>query len=453
VRWKIRNYRLGGEGRSDASRIHPLAGLSLVLGIFIAAVGAWLLWSSPTTNRALASLGAVEVPIEKLPPGAQPPAAQPPTDPKPPLPATPGNAPAAGALVQLPVLQAPPTPKLDAPVVGQPRKPGEAPTQTAAATPPPAAPAGQASGQTAQPAPGAVPPGSTAVVLPNMSNTQPTAPLAPAQPLPPAPVAELVEQTPNGPLPKIAPDGRAPWQVYARPADAAEKRPRVAILVTGLGLGSEATTAAIKLHPEATLAFVPFADRLKLWVEQARGAGHEVLLAVPMEPSTYPKDDPGPQTLLTSATEADNSARLTSMLTRASGYVGVVNTAGSRFLGDPGAMKPVLTQLRQRGLLYVELRTAPQSAASTLAQALGLPFATVDRVVDSPATRAGVDLALAELETTARRKGFAIGVVNAHPAVLERLAAWYATLPQKGIVPVPVSAVAAPSGSGTVASN
>ncbi|MDB5368192.1 MAG: divergent polysaccharide deacetylase family protein [Rhodospirillales bacterium] len=435
MRWRIRKHKLGGEGRSDGPRIHPLAGLSLVLAILVGGTAAWLLWAAPATNRQLASLGAVEVPIEKLPPGAQPDHM---------LPPTPAGAPVVAALVQPAPLQTPPVPKLDVPVLGQPRRTAE--VQPEAAPPPGAAPA-----PATTTAPG-TPPGSIQVTVPTMSNVQTASVLPPAAPLPAAPVAELVEQTPAGPLPKIGADGRAPWRVYGRPADTAEKRPRVAIVVTGLGLGNEATQAAIKLNAEATLAFAPFADRLKLWVEQARGAGHEVLLSVPMEPNTYPKDDPGPQTLLTSATETDNTARLTSMLTRASGYVGIINSSGSRFQGDTGAMKPILTQLRQRGLLYVELRTATQSAAPPLAAALGLPYANVDRVLDSPATRAAVDLALAELEGTARHKGFAIGVISPHPAALERLAAWFATLPQKGIVAVPVSAVAAPAGPAPVAS-
>ncbi|GIL39591.1 divergent polysaccharide deacetylase family protein [Roseiterribacter gracilis] len=425
-----------------------MAGLSLVLLIFISGVAAWLLWASPTTNRQLASLGAVEVAIEKLPPGAKPDTG--------PL-GAPDKAPAVGALVELPVLQPPPVPKLDVTPVGPQRKTADAtPAATPGTTPPAGTPPAPGTNAPATTTPGATapgtPPGTTTVNVPTMSNAAPEALKTVTAPLPPAPVAELTEQSPAGPLPKIGADGRAPWRVYSRPADPAEKRPRVAIVVTGLGLANEASMTALKLAPEATLAFAPFVDRLKFWVEDARKAGHEVLLSVPMEPTSYPKDDPGPQTLLTSSTETDNSTRLLSMLSRASGYVGIINSAGSRFQGDSGAMKPVLTQLRQRGLLYLELRTATQSASPPIVQALGLPYASVDRVLDSPATRVAVDTALAELEATARQKGFAIGVIGPHPIALERLQAWFGTLAQKGIVAVPVSAVATASGAGPVAS-
>jgi polysaccharide deacetylase 2 family uncharacterized protein YibQ len=266
-----------------------------------------------------------------------------------------------------------------------------------------------------------------------------------------APVAELTEQTQTGPLPKIAQDGRQPWRVYGRPYDSGEKRPRIAIIVTGLGMSNEATNNAIKLRPEVTLAFAPFADKLKLWVDEARNGGHEVLLTVPMEPDSYPKNDPGPATLLTSLTEDSNSVRLTGMLTRASGYVGMINVQGGRFLAEPATLRPVLAQRRPRGLLFVESRTAAASAVPTIARELALPYAQVDRVLDQTPSKRAIDKQLAELEATARRKGYAIGLAGTYPVTVERLNAWLPTLQAKGIAIVPVTAVGAPAN--TLAAN
>ena len=78
--------------------------------------------------------------------------------------------------------------------------------------------------------------------------------------------------------------------------------PAIAVVIHGLGVGAAKTNDAIvKLPGAVTLAFTPYgADPAKL-VERARSQGHEVLLQVPMEPFDYPDNDPGPQTLLTSA--------------------------------------------------------------------------------------------------------------------------------------------------------
>src|SRR5690242_18067767 len=46
----------------------------------------------------------------------------------------------------------------------------------------------------------------------------------------------LVEDSPFGPLPVIAADGRSPMTAYARPFEAKDKRPRIAIVVGGLNV-------------------------------------------------------------------------------------------------------------------------------------------------------------------------------------------------------------------------
>ena len=113
-----------------------------------------------------------------------------------------------------------------------------------------------------------------------------------------APPADF--ETPKG-LPMtylIAPDGRVPAQAYARPFRPNGK-PRVSLIVGGLGLNAVTTRAAIeRLPPEVTLSFVPYAENLQGWIDQARAQGHEVMLEMPMEPTGYPDNDPGPYTLL-----------------------------------------------------------------------------------------------------------------------------------------------------------
>src|SRR5262249_34892710 len=154
-----------------------------------------------------------------------------------------------------------------------------------------------------------------------------------------APAPGMTEEAPIGPLPRIAADGRRAWQVYARPFDAGETRPRIAIVVTDLGLSEPMTDAAIAHLPgPVTLAFAPYAQKLGSWIEQARHEGHEVLLAVPMEPLGYPRDDPGPSTLLTSMSAAQNVDRLNWALSRASGYVGVTSTTSSRFAASADSL-------------------------------------------------------------------------------------------------------------------
>lgn len=105
----------------------------------------------------------------------------------------------------------------------------------------------------------------------------------------------LVENTPLGPLPRIADDGRKPMQAYAAPA--ATGKLRIAIVMTGLGLSAKATQAALSGLPAAvTVGVLPYSSDAPRWLSAARASGHEVVLQVPMEPFDFPDSDPGPHT-------------------------------------------------------------------------------------------------------------------------------------------------------------
>jgi polysaccharide deacetylase 2 family uncharacterized protein YibQ len=258
---------------------------------------------------------------------------------------------------------------------------------------------------------------------------------------------ELVEQSASGPLPMVAKDGRMAWQVYARPFDRADRRPRIAIVVVGLGLAMPETQAAIDRLPSVVdLAFNPYATDLPGWLQKARSAQHEVVLTVPMEPVDYPREDPGPQTLLTALSPRQNLDRLEWTMGRAAGYVGLTNLMGSRFLAASTELRPILEVIKGRGLLFLEMRVANQSAVAALAQEFALPQAASDRDLDGNLSPSGIDQALAELEPIARRTSMAIATGSPYPLTIDRLVAWASSLESKGLVLAPLSAVVAPPG-------
>jgi uncharacterized protein len=319
---------------------------------------------------------------------------------------------------------------------------------TSAALPPPAAPAlpAPAPSGASQPTPApasAEPPQQVALPPAPATKPQVSAP-AKVEPLFPAPDPALVERSAIGPLPTVGPDGRKPWQVYARPFDRSDRRPRIAVLVTGLGLSGAATEAAINDLPGGvTLGFNPYAPQINDWIERARAAGHEVLLSLAMEPSDYPRVDPGPHTLLVSLNRQQNLERLQWVLSRVTGYVGVVTSAGSRFTTSQGDLLPVLDEIKRRGLMFVDSRATDRSVAGSLAKSIGLPRAVSDVALDQQqVSRDAIDQRLQQLEAQARQSGTALGLGEVYPVTIERLALWIPGLERKGVALAPVSAVA-----------
>ncbi|MDD3288536.1 MAG: divergent polysaccharide deacetylase family protein [Alphaproteobacteria bacterium] len=260
--------------------------------------------------------------------------------------------------------------------------------------------------------------------------------------MPRAPESGLTEETPDGSLPRIGDNNRQPWQAYARPFNEADRRPRIAIVISELGLSNVATMTTVERMPSSvTLAFDVQSKVIGSWLTRARQVGHETLLSLPMEPFDYPRSDPGSRTLLTSLPDAENLDRLNWALRRGVGYVGVTTLSGSRFTTETGKLNPILLVLKQRGLMVFDAHVAPHSVLSDLSRQHRIPMASNTRRIDDNPSPEAIDTALVQLEQTARVNGRAVGLASPLPVTLDRLEAWIKQLPERGIALAPLSAV------------
>jgi polysaccharide deacetylase 2 family uncharacterized protein YibQ len=243
--------------------------------------------------------------------------------------------------------------------------------------------------------------------------------------------------------------GPPPWQRFAAAAVAGDDRPKIAVVLTGLGQSRAVTEAAITQLPAGvTLSFTPYAQGLDEWVALARQYGHEVMLDLPMEPTTFPGDDPGPQALLTALAPDQNLERLRWILARAEGYVGLAAVMGSRFTASEPHLRPILQELKHAGLLYLDNLAADDSVAGALSKRLQLPHAVSDRPLESAQmSRVAVDARLVQVERTALTKGFAVTMGRPIPVIIERLHAWASNLEGRGLTLAPITAVARLAGA------
>ncbi|MGY2046945.1 divergent polysaccharide deacetylase family protein [Methylobacterium sp. JK268] len=263
--------------------------------------------------------------------------------------------------------------------------------------------------------------------------------------LAPAPDPRLSEKGRYGTLPRLGPDGARALDIYARPEapslrSGAAPAGRIALVVTGLGIGQAVTQDAVtRLPPAVTLAFAPYGTEVARAAARARDLGHEVMVQAPMEPFDYPDNDPGPQTLLAAAKPAENADRLAFVLSRVSGAVAVVNYMGARLTSEAGALEPVLREIAGRGLGFLDDGTSPRSLALDVGRRARTPVARADVVIDAAPLPDAIDRELARLEETARRKGFAMGSAMALPLTVDRIARWSRDLEARGILLVPAS--------------
>ena len=123
-----------------------------------------------------------------------------------------------------------------------------------------------------------------------------------------------------------------------------------------------------------------------------------------MEPSDYPRNDPGPNALMLANSQQENIKRLNWVLSRATGYVGVFNFMGSRFTAEKRSLKPIMQQLKDRGLMILDTRVSPHSTLTSAAQEVGIPYTVVDIAPDAEPNRGAIDHQLRITRTGNRGK-------------------------------------------------
>lgn len=257
----------------------------------------------------------------------------------------------------------------------------------------------------------------------------------------PAPPPSTEAAAPRPPPPPVI--GRSgdvpPWLKNAVPVSLPPNRPAIAVVIDDLGVDRKRTARVVALSGPLTLAWLPYATDLPRQTKAAHQAGHELMVHIPMEPGGH--DDPGPGALLTGLGRDEILRRFLHALTAFDGYVGVNNHMGSKFTSSAAAMEPVLSEMRRRGLLWLDSKTTGASVGPALAREMKLPHASRDVFLDHDMAPAAVRAALARLEAVARHQGFAIGIGHPHDATIDALRDWLSGLAARGFTLVPVSAV------------
>jgi len=256
--------------------------------------------------------------------------------------------------------------------------------------------------------------------------------------LPPAPVIAALRPPPAAPVP-VRPEPL--WRANAQAAPPLMGRPAIVVVIDDVGLDRRRSGRITQLPGPLTLSFLPYAQDLGSQVAVARGRGHEIMLHMPMEPGG--QEDPGPRALRLAQTPMERLAALDWALAQIDRPVGVNNHMGSRFTADEGAMAPLVAHLAQRGLLWLDSRTTARTAGPRLAARNGLPVLERDVFLDDDPDRPGVHEQLERLERIARSHGAAIAIGHPRDATIAELENWLPTLAARGMVLVPLTALAA----------
>jgi hypothetical protein len=238
----------------------------------------------------------------------------------------------------------------------------------------------------------------------------------------------------------VMPPAIPAWQKWAVKVDTSIIKgsdPIIAIVIDDLGPSRINSFRIMDMDPPLTLAFLPYAQGVQNMAKKAADQGHEIILHLPMEPMDL-SNNPGPDYLRAGQDPLPN---LIKNLAAFDGYIGINNHMGSRFTADHQAMAAVLSELKNRQLLFLDSRTSAQSAVPDwIKQHPDQVILERDVFLDHHRSTDKITDSLNKLERIARKHGHAIGIGHPYPETIKAIKNWRAGM-DKDIHLVPLSAI------------
>lgn len=217
--------------------------------------------------------------------------------------------------------------------------------------------------------------------------------------------------------------------------------PKVAIVIDDIGGEDKISQELLRWDLPITFAILPFTPFSKMLAGEAHRQGKEVILHLPMEPRGYPQIRPGEGVLLKEMDEARLLRQLSKDIEAVPYITGVSNHMGSRLMEDSEKMKIIFSELKRRGLFFLDSRTTPQTIGLQVAQSVGLKAMERSVFIDHSSTEEDIKRQLEQLIELSLSKGKAIGIGHPHPSTLKYIKEMIPKMKEKGIEVVPLSEV------------
>jgi len=212
--------------------------------------------------------------------------------------------------------------------------------------------------------------------------------------------------------------------------------PKIAVIVTNLGLNRRSTELAMTLPQECGLGFLPYTKSLKPLLHKAQSKGHEIFLYLPLQTSQS-FDNPGRYSLMANLAPEENAVRLNVILNSHARYDGVYSSYKEVFTDNSHASEMVFDHLDDKNLIFI-LGKGMSSGVPAHMKSYNNILPT-NIIIDEEPDKEAIAKQLAELVRTAEYDGIALGYAQGFTLTIEMIRAWIPALEGKNIQLVPVS--------------
>lgn len=222
------------------------------------------------------------------------------------------------------------------------------------------------------------------------------------------------------PLASTSPAPPANRPEGARSPDLPRGLPKLSIVIDDFGPDIRIARQFAELPIPVTMSVLPFQPHSREIAQLAHREGKEVLLHLPMEPLSS-KENPGPGALMVSMTDDQIRRNVTAALDTSPYFDGVNNHMGSRMTQDAHAMKIVLSELKERGLFFIDSMTVSGSKGWQVALELGVPTFKRNVFLDDDTSPAAIHSQIVKAVKIAQTRGMVLAIGHPHKTTLRSL--------------------------------
>ncbi|MDA3813637.1 MAG: divergent polysaccharide deacetylase family protein, partial [Candidatus Cloacimonetes bacterium] len=181
---------------------------------------------------------------------------------------------------------------------------------------------------------------------------------------------------------------------------------QLAIVVDDFGIrNNKLLDDFCSLNSNVTFAILPDQKFSKHVMNRAAETGHETMIHIPMEPVSYPRDNPGANAIYVHLSEKEIRRRMEGYIKQFPLCVGANNHMGSFATTDESVMKNVLQVVKDHDLYFVDSRTSQSSIAYDTAKKMLIPTLENQFFLDTPSlTDKTLAIKLRQLKNLARNR-------------------------------------------------
>lgn len=212
---------------------------------------------------------------------------------------------------------------------------------------------------------------------------------------------------------------RKPQGLQIRRTHPASHAPKIAFVIDDIGYNDFYTAQLKALGNTVTYAILPLVKYSRYYGELSKKTGADVILHLPLD--TVENKVPGRGLIVDTMSRSDVLDMLAHDLDSVPNHIGVNNHMGSRGTADRAMMTTILTDLKRRGLFFLDSYTTKASVVPELGREIGLPILARGVFLDNTDSPKAIRSQLRVLRNVARDKGNAIAIGHYRLNTLEVL--------------------------------